>query len=77
MAEGLVRGEGFAVDASVMEANASCYDGKLPNKLAGADAQRQKWAVAECLAGLEAEAGSPTEDGGKWRWLRWRTPLSA
>src|SRR6266545_7027191 len=28
MAAGLVKGEGFAVDASVMEANASRYDGK-------------------------------------------------
>jgi hypothetical protein len=64
---GLVKGEGFAVDASVMAANASRYDGKLPNKLAWADAQRQKRAVAECLAGLEAEAGSPAEDGGKDR----------
>ena len=28
MAAGLVKGEGFAVDASVMEANASRYHGK-------------------------------------------------
>ena len=33
MAAGLVRGEGFAVDASVMEANASRYHGKMPNEL--------------------------------------------
>jgi len=31
MAAGLVKGEGFAVDASVMEANASRYHGKAPN----------------------------------------------
>ena len=56
MAAGLVRGEGFAVDASVIEANASRYHGKAPDELDWTDAQRQKRAVAEYLAGLEAEA---------------------
>src|SRR6201993_605658 len=56
MASGLVKGEGFAVDASVMEANASRYHGKAPDELDWTDAQRQKRAVAEYLAGLEAEA---------------------
>ena len=56
MAAGLVKGEGFAVDASVMEANASRYHGKAPDELDWTDAQRQKRAVAEYLAGLEAEA---------------------
>ena len=66
MAEGLVKGEGFAVDASVMEANASRYRGKAPDELEWTDAQRQKRAVAEYLAGLEAEGRSPGEaDGGK------------
>src|SRR3954451_8725552 len=55
MAAGLVKGEGFAVDASVMEANASRYHGKTLNELDWTDAQRQKRAVAEYLAGLEAE----------------------
>src|SRR6516225_468319 len=65
MAEGLVKGEGFAVDASVMEANASRYHGKAPDEIEWTDAQRQKRAVAEYLAGLEAEAASPDElDGG-------------
>jgi transposase len=32
MAAGLVKGEGFAVDASVMEANASRYHGKAPDQ---------------------------------------------
>jgi len=31
MAAGLIKGEGFAVDASVMEANASRYHGKAPD----------------------------------------------
>ena len=56
MAAGLIKGEGFAVDASVMEANASRYHGKAPNELDWTGAQRQKRAVAEYLAGLEAEA---------------------
>jgi hypothetical protein len=33
MAAGLVKGEGFGVDASVMEANASRYHGKAPDEL--------------------------------------------
>src|SRR6266513_3470806 len=56
MVAGLVKGEGFAVDASVMEANASRYHGKAPDELDWTDAQRQKRAVTEYLAGLEAEA---------------------
>src|SRR5258708_22068513 len=56
MAAGLVKGEGFAVDASVMEANASRYHGKAPDELEWSDAQRQKRAVAQYLAGLEAQA---------------------
>jgi len=65
MAEGLVKGEGFAVDASVMEANASRYRGKAPDELEWTDAQRQRRAVAEYLAGLEAEARSPGEVDGR------------
>jgi transposase len=56
MAAGLVKGEGFAVDASVIEANASRYHGKAPNELDWTDAQRQQRAVAEYLASLDAEA---------------------
>src|SRR5215831_1983830 len=61
MANGLIKGEGFAVDASVMEANASRYHGKAPDELDWTDAQRQKRAVAEYLAALEVEAGSPDD----------------
>jgi len=57
----VVKGEGFAVDASAMEANASRYHGKAPDELDWSDAQRQKRAVAEYLAALEAEAGSQEE----------------
>jgi hypothetical protein len=53
MANGLIKGEGFAVDASVIEANDSRYHGKAPGELDWTDAQRQKRAVAEYLAALE------------------------
>src|ERR1700741_3884885 len=62
MAAGLVKGEGFAVDASGMEANASRYHGKGPAELDWTDAQRQKRAVAEYLAGLEAEQDQESKD---------------
>ena len=58
MAAGMVKGEGFAVDASVLEANASRYHGKPPTELDWTDAQRQKRAVAEYLAAIDAEAQS-------------------
>jgi hypothetical protein len=47
--------EGFAVDASVMEANASRYHGKAPEEIVWAEPERQTRAVREYLAGLEAE----------------------
>src|ERR1700756_1350985 len=56
MEMGLVKGEGFAVDASVMEANASRYHGKAPHELDWK--QQRKRAVAEYLAALEAEAAA-------------------
>jgi len=52
MAAGLVKGEGFAVDASVIEANVSRYHGKAPDELDWTDAQRQKRAVASTLLHL-------------------------
>ena len=70
MTAGLVKGEGFAVDASVMEANASRYHGKAPDEIGWTDKQRQKRAVAEYLAALEAEAATKDDipddgdDGG-------------
>ena len=61
MARGLVKGEGFAVDASVLEANASRYHGKAPEELDWSEKQRQSRAVAEYLAALE-EAAEPNPD---------------
>src|ERR1700722_3438695 len=56
MAAGLVKGEGFAVDASVMEANASRYHGKAPEELDWTEKQRQTLGVAEHLVALEGES---------------------
>lgn len=73
MAAGLVKGEGFAVDASVMEANASRYHGKAPDELDWTDAQRQKRAVAadsdEAGHAFQFEAGRVfrSEAGHPWR----------
>jgi transposase len=61
MAMGLVKGEGFAVDASVLEANASRYHGKAPDELDWTDKQRQTRAVAEYLAALD-ETAEPNPD---------------
>jgi len=53
---GLVKGDGFAVDASVMEANASRYHGKAPDEIAWAEPERQTRAVKEYLAALDVDA---------------------
>ena len=53
MNAGLVRGEGFAADASVMEADASRYHGKAPDEIDWSLPQRQTRAVAEFLSAVE------------------------
>ena len=53
MDAGLVKGEGFAVDASVMEADASRYHGKAPNEIDWSAPERQTRAVAEFLTALD------------------------
>ena len=55
MDAGLVKGEGFAVDASVMEADASRYHGKAPDEINWSAPERQTRAVSEFLAGLDDE----------------------
>jgi transposase len=55
MNAGLVKGEGFAVDASVMEADASRYHGKPPDEIDWSAPERQTRAAAEFLAGLDDE----------------------
>jgi Transposase domain (DUF772) len=53
MDAGLVKGEGFVVDASVMEADASRYHGKAPDEIDWSAPERQTRAVAEFLSGLD------------------------
>ena len=55
MDAGLVKGEGFAVDASVMEADASRYHGKTPDEIDWSLPERQTRAVAEFLTALDEE----------------------
>src|SRR5499425_934749 len=55
MDAGLVKGEGFAVDASVMEADASRYRGKAPDEIDWSAPERQTRAVAEFLTALDDE----------------------
>jgi transposase len=55
MASGLVKGEGFAVDASVIEANASRYHGKAPDEIDWSVPELQTRAAAEFLGGLDDE----------------------
>jgi len=55
MDAGLVKGEGFAVDASVIEADASRYRGKAPDEIDWSLPERQTRAVAEFLAALDDE----------------------
>src|SRR3954465_14670526 len=55
MNTGLVKGQGFAVDASVIEADASRYHGKAPDEIDWSLPERQTRAAAEFLAGLDDE----------------------
>jgi transposase len=55
MDAGLVKSEGFAVDASVMEADASRYHGKAPDEIDWSLPERQTRAVAEFLTALDDE----------------------
>lgn len=60
MAMGLVKGEGFAVDASVLGANASRYHGVPPDEIDWTDKQQQKRAVAEYLAAMDVDPPAVT-----------------
>jgi transposase len=76
MDAGLVKGEGFAVDASVMEADASRYHGQAPGEIDWSAPERQTRAVAEFLSSLDDEGStadrklpkviSPTDPCSAW-----------
>jgi transposase len=55
MDAGLVKGEGFAVDASVIEANASRYHGQAPGEIDWSAPERQTRAVVEFLSSFDDE----------------------
>jgi transposase len=55
MDAGLIKGDGFAVDASVIEADASRYHGKAPDEIDWSLPERQTRAVAEFLTALDDE----------------------
>jgi transposase len=75
MDAGLVKGEGFAVDASVMEADASRYHGKAPDEINWSAPERQTRAVSEFLAGLDDE--DPNADRTPPRVISPTDPCSA
>jgi Transposase DDE domain/Transposase domain (DUF772) len=76
MDAGLVKGEGFAVDASVMEANASRYHGQAPDEIDWSTPERQTRAVVEFLSSFDDENAdadrklpkviSPTDPCSAW-----------
>ena len=76
MDAGLVKGEGFAVAASVMEADASRYHGQAPGEIDWSAPERQTRAVAEFLSSLDDEGStadrklpkviSPTDPCSAW-----------
>ncbi|MGZ9083604.1 MAG: IS1182 family transposase [Rhodoplanes sp.] len=75
MNAGLVKGEGFAVDASVMEADASRYRGKAPDEIDWSLPERQTRAAEEFLAGLDDE--DPDADRNPPKVISLSDPCSA
>jgi transposase len=76
MDAGLVQGEGFAVDASVMEADASRYHGKAPDEVNWSVPRRQTRAVKEYLAALDVDA-HPNHDRKPPKLISPSDPCSA
>jgi transposase len=76
MDAGLVKGEGFAVDASVIEADASRYHGKVPDEVDWSSPQRQTRAVKEYLAALDVDA-QPNPDRKPPKVISLSDPCSA
>jgi transposase len=72
---GLVKGEGFAVDASVMEADASRYHGVAPEEADWSAPERQTRAVAEFLGALDDD--DPTADRKPPKVISLSDPCSA
>src|ERR1700742_3109249 len=75
MVAGLVKGEGFAVDASVMEADASRYHGVTPEEADWSTPERRTRAVAEFLGALDDD--DPTADRKPPKVVSQSDPCSA
>jgi transposase len=75
MDAGLVKGEGFAVDASVIEADASRYHGVTPEEADWSASVRQTRAVAEFLGALSDD--DPTADRKPPKMISLSDPCSA
>jgi transposase len=75
MEAGLVQGEGFAVDASVIEADASRYHGVTPEEADWSTPERQTRAVAEFLGALDDD--DPTADRKPPKVISLSDPCSA
>ena len=60
MDAGLVKGEGFAVDASVIEANASRYHGKAPDEIDWSVPERQSGPLPSFLPPSKMKIRTPT-----------------
>jgi transposase len=75
MEAGLVQGEGFAVDASVIEADASRYHGVTPEEADWSAPERQTRAVAEFLGALDDD--DPTADRKPPKLISLSDPCSA
>jgi transposase len=75
METGLVKGEGFAVDASVIEADASRYHGVTPEEADWSAPEHQTRAVAEFLGALDDD--DPTADRKPPKVISLSDPCSA
>jgi transposase len=75
MEAGLVQGDGFAVDASVIEADASRYHGVTPEEADWSAPERQTRAVAEFLGALDDD--DPTADRKPPKVISLSDPCSA
>ena len=75
MDAGLVKGQGFAVDPSVMEADASRYRGVSPEEADWSAPERQTRAVAEFLGAIDDD--DPTADRKPPKVISFSDPCSA
>ena len=76
IASGLAKGEGFAIDASVIEADASRYHGKAPDEIDWSTVEKPTRAVREYLDALDA-ADEPAPDRKPPKVVSLSDPASA